>query len=1488
MSFSFQESRNVASQVVGPPPRPEEDRRSRVPNLPLLVATVALILFVTPIILFAHRVQMIRVKGMYLEAANTAIDRQKWVDAERHLRNYLAIEPDDGGVLARLAYVVDKGAYSWSARLRSVSLYSQALDRLPQRNDLRVRIAELQLDTNPGTALKTAETALTREPANGNALAVKAKALHAMLEIQDPPQADVERVISAYHDAHQKNSANIECAVALAKLYRQYPKIAAEMLMLAPEEMPSLADKLIDEMVNDNPKSPDAYMSRFNYRQSTLESGSRRTTADDDVRRAMELDPQAASVRIAAAQSALDVASADPLIGPQMDASDSDKKSFAIAAEHLRLAIFNNSFDYRGYLGLSYIDTLHHRYARAIDVLADGLMKGDKFQPMLNIRLAELLLHEQRWAEADRAIGRLETSIQVMRERQRLPSEIQQFDTAAKVLRATLYLAPENPTRSLASALPLLRDASRLSSSVTTTAGTNYRLGKAYGLLAQWDLAAAAFRNAASTNPDDLMSAVGAADAFRRGRRYMEAAEQYRRILSAPTAERLSAQDRSSLWIDLTRAQLGALLHLPADRRPWKEFEDSIAKARESNGNAIMPLFLEISSRFLGRAKNGETFSSLGSKGDRQAEFWRVGGDVYRMMARARQDAGEKKDADDEDVSPSFRLAESSGNGMQPLARMRASMEYFANGPASFRPRVMSCSMVELPPHDLAPLLRQAEKNPKDWQSNWDLALAAIERGDEKELLAREKELEGIEGPEGTLWRYARVQRLILESRNLGPAGLERLSELARQLNARRPDWAMSRVADGLVLEAMGRFDDAALAYRSAVDLGDYSPRTLGRLLGTLSLSDKPDEAWKFAESLAEEDLLNRSVLPLVVATAIRQGKVAFALRASQMAEETDPSPLSKVQLGLSLMAMGGIENWLAAEAVLREAEVQSPAHIAVRIARLHLYVNHDLPAASNKGVDAVGGVIEMLGADGKPLPPASLSLVLASLFTFNGDLRLSESYARRAAQSTSRDDFSSALPEGLFVSMAMVEPTANLWDGYLQSLPEAVRRTLGIVLFASGATHDQQLGEPLLGADVRLKAMAFVARGGPKHRSIAREMLSSIQSASQGRDDVLIARLCRVSGKEEEAHAILAKASASSRDESTWLDFVDAAIAVSSWSEAETSLASLQEMGVEESLLAPRRIRCHVGLDRMDLAMRVAQDYVDPKPTVMAAVAQQTVGDAESKSNRTENSGRREKRARAVAAAGWLAAAGQAEKGTELLRGLASQDPGARGMFAEWLASQPGGFAEAVELCTRENLESQDSEGGESAMATAQVWARVLLHGSLPPDRMRVVEDLFQRCTRDAMPADGEFLVSLAELREAQGRSEEAIELAKRAADDNPKNPATWNLLARLLAAEGSRLADATLAVRRGESLAGPRVDLLMTRGMIFLGSLNGTEAVRVFEASLVAGASPIVYLHLADAYEEIGARDESRRMLTLFQAAKVGPLTPRDAKAWKRLSAY
>jgi Flp pilus assembly protein TadD len=197
-------------------------------------------------------------------------------------------------------------------------------------------------------------------------------------------------------------------------------------------------------------------------------------------------------------------------------------------------------------------------------------------------------------------------------------------------------------------------------------------------------------------------------------------------------------------------------------------------------------------------------------------------------------------------------------------------------------------------------------------------------------------------------------------------------------------------------------------------------------------------------------------------------------------------------------------------------------------------------------------------------------------------------------------------------------------------------------------------------------------------------------------------------------------------------------------------------------------------------------------------------------------------------------------------------------------LAKQ-GRHNEAVRLC----LEAAESDPSERPVVTL---TSVLLIGKPSDEDFSRAEPILAQAL-EKYKDNSALLSAVASVRFVQGRLEEAGAIFERVLQANPNDFLALNNLAATLGELPDRRADAMRYIERAIQIAGPRANLLDTKGTILVRDGKASQASPLLEEAASSPRSdPRYHLHLAEAYFRLGDLPKARAS---FNQARDSDLT-------------
>jgi tetratricopeptide (TPR) repeat protein len=204
----------------------------------------------------------------------------------------------------------------------------------------------------------------------------------------------------------------------------------------------------------------------------------------------------------------------------------------------------------------------------------------------------------------------------------------------------------------------------------------------------------------------------------------------------------------------------------------------------------------------------------------------------------------------------------------------------------------------------------------------------------------------------------------------------------------------------------------------------------------------------------------------------------------------------------------------------------------------------------------------------------------------------------------------------------------------------------------------------------------------------------------------------------------------------------------------------------------------------------------------------------------------------------------------------------------------------EALEVC--------DQAGKTvSAKRVAPIRIEALRTGPASPEHRRRVEK-WLRAALDQNPRSPVLQLSLANLKDLTGQSQEAGALYRKVLESDSGNLVALNNWAWLLALKEGRGSEALKLVNRAIALAGPEPGLLDTRAVIYLALGRNDEAIEDLDQILRDAPNPAAYFHLALARR--AQKDPVAARQAYLKARKEGlkenDLHPLELAAYRKLA--
>lgn len=773
-----------------------------------------------------------------------------------------------------------------------------------------------------------------------------------------------------------------------------------------------------------------------------------------------------------------------------------------------------------------------------------------------------------------------------------------------------------------------------------------------------------------------------------------------------------------------------------------------------------------------------------------------------------------------------------------------------------------------------------ADRAPNDLSSRialFDLAAQANEQPAMKQLV---EAIRGIEGDEGTLWRYCQARQSIAAAfKSRDPQTLRGAEDLLFAVAKRRPSWGRVVVAQAHISDLLGDYDTAIDRYQKAVLLGEDAPAVIeraARLLGNRHRHAEVDElidrlrAQKSGslgeiERLGAESALSLRDPTRALAMALRAvspdskdyrdhiwlgrmqlaaGKDAAAESAFQLATKLAPEvPDAWVPLVSFLFGRGKKEE---AEEVLKQAESRLP----IDRSRLALAYCHELAGHRERCKELYEAALAANPSDSD----AVTSMAFYSLRTgqsveakrhLEGLLRLKNISPAKLAE-TKR-------------ILALIMSSGNDYQETTKAL-----RILGI-LDANADEVEPATGESAV--DQRAKIVVLARAQNVRQRRLAIQLLEELLRKRQIQYDerVLLARLYESVGEWPKA-----------RDQYYYL------------------------------LNTPP-----VGLDKED-AGRAARlrSYADQIAFLCAGLLRADgIAEAEPWLGKLEELEPKSWRTLTLRAQ-MLAKQGNTDRGVAELLRFETDHADQSGPTAA-LLEQLGDKKRAEDMYKKYQASSKKPE---SMLTLAQFYGRqhrvdealTLCQQALKTCRLEHVTSTAVFVLYAARAGDHEcqrvagwieegirqnkqtqLLMDLAAVRRLQKDYPRVIALHRQVVEREPNNTMALNNLAWLLALNERNSAEALKAITRAIELDGPQAEWLDTRAVVHLTAGEAAKALKDLEEVIAEKPTAHHYFHLAQAHylaqNRSGATQAFQKALQLNLDEKV--IDPLEQPALERL---
>lgn len=1436
----------------------------------LAVAAVVLVLGVVAIFAL-QRYQVSRMGKSNLAMAEEAEKAGDLAKAEELYLQHVRVFPDDLDAQVNFAKVLLERSSTPARVTQAMRIYQDVLGRQPGRDDVRRSLVELQVERmgeQGGSSLaadvKANLTTLQRKSPNDGDLAY-------LIGRSRQASGEAQEALQAYEDAVAKKSKDrFDARRRMADLYR------GEAL-----NSPADADRVIDEMVKEEPGDFRAHLTRGLYRTRLLKAGEDASAAEADFQEAIRLAPAEADAYLELAglkarRTPPDLEGAGEVLAKGLEAAPKSAK-LHLAAGMLRI----NSGD---------IDGGMKALRAGVEAVPDD--------PMLRITLADALAARGATTE--------------LRDEAKELNRIGLGHYGDYYLAYALVNAREwsEAKRILLEKLASLN----LSGNEKLQAGVSRLLAECYGNLGDTERQRAYRASAVRDAPGDLTSRLAWINGLVEQGDADRAIAEYRALADSTPA---------------ARPPLAALLisrngRLDQSRRDWKEVEDLIARIARDDPSSSLPVVLTAQVKTVQglRDEAVKLLDAARAKApkDRLAvQVWVASADL-RAARRDFQGATKLLDEARESLGDSLELRMARlkhamlRGGPDQVAEMVAISEDLDALPTDRRVGVLDSvglglASVGAKAEAKAAWARAAELAPNDVRPR--LQALGLALGDDDKLPAADVEriraeaealiadVRRIEGADGYMARLAEVELLTWRiGHSTDAAEKARLRGEARaslaELRSRRPDWSVIPLStarlDELELDEATDDEDRrrrlsrmADLYRQAIEMGQHSMQVVRRATELLLESGRTSEVsqlWSRVPALGGEagdsSGIEKSILQRVV------GEKNFEDAETIVRQRVAARPEAFSERAMLAQILIWQKRFDEAEAELRQAVAAAPADTERRVLLVEFLV------ATNKieqAEQAVAQVERAVGPEKAPRTMAACADLIAQGCKATGRDALRNKWVatskdwHRRAQAAAPGDFSrrrtyvefllrmdlvddveaelSSILKATDASRA-VDPADLAWARRTLALTHIARAELSgdyqqalkaLYLYAPPDKPEDKLPEEV--EDLRVLARVYAAQRIVSYRTKAAAILQKLVDEQRASEDdrFLLARIYKADDDWDKARAELRELVREERRPASTRDLTQQVSRLTYFASEliDRMRPPANEADAAEAQALVDRLKAFQPDAFNVLSLQVRLDKARGKDAE-ALAAIKAIADRPQVAPQL-----------ARALGGLAEKVGLVDEAEAILKRNATASPRLDDQleYAMFLGRR-GRIKDALDVCEPIWNASPNPEP-----ATPAVVSILLSEQSFhDPEQIARVSGWIERALQrnpDAMM----LTVALGTIRDRQERYSEAMDLYRKALAKDASEVVPLNNLAWLMTLQGDKGADPLKLINRAIQLRGPVPELLDTRAVVYITNGDFPRAIKDLEDVVAIDSSPSRYFHLARAYLAAGDQEAARRNL-------------------------
>jgi predicted Zn-dependent protease len=1411
-----------------------------------------------------------QVANVFEQRATLLEQEGHWQEAASYLSRYLQLSPADAEARVRLVEAVEHTVTTGRQRRYLLGLLYEAMGFLPDRHDLRLKLAEQLLEVGSFTAAETeAQKVLASSDVEEKRAARKVIALSLRARARTGGLISIDKAASALAAALDENPADVDLASLTAELFRDYPESAGI------DNASTKADEIMDRLVEAKPSDPDALIARYKYR--------RRYAVGNEARRDLE-----------------SILARDPnhlealLLLADEEAEAGDLVHRAAAEQKLRQVVELAPADSSGHIALARLYAAQGDSKRAFEVLSRGKAQLKEPSVELDALLASVLIELHRLDEADKVLAEIDEHSRRLLPELTTPGRTK-LENLRRLLQARVHIARNN-------LVPAIRELNAVIASVgeaDVSAGAlervhaNAMLAGAMSKLGRPDLAAARWSEVANYDPNYVGARLNAAAAYLELGRAGDAVRELEAYLQSPNSS-------VEAWLLLVQAHLQQQIGLSAKERNWSEFLTTLEAAKKKLPGRWEPSMAEVlywhslgteetKRRAVSQLKELEkthgqnhallarlvlTYQQLGATSDAERALAKYEKREPSRLRRTLVGAGLRvQQGRAEEASKLIETAAAASSGAERRELRAAGVRILVAVRKLDAAQKAAAEMIAALPKEPALLLLGIE--------------IALMRQDFVSAARWEDQLKALKSGDDFDWRYCRARRLVAQFAKLDAKSRSELDSLLDSLRAERPDWYPVVALSGQYADATGNRPQAIDAYRTAIDLGERRPEIFERMVTALYTEGRFSEANQYLARLSADQPSDGRAESFAIALAVKENRLGAALEmAKQAVQRGSNDPMHHVWLA-NLLSLNNRRP--EAERVFRNSIQRFPKDSRVWNALMTYFVRIN-------ELDKARRTLEHWSEEAA-VDEATRHYILAQGFELLENKAAAEKHYRATVASDSKNVDARLRLAKLLLSSDIGAARSQFEEVLkLEAGNSEARRYLASVLAASGDEGDWNRAVHLLEsrgegdhvsgqiADDRLRAMLLSRRGRNRTerlanceaaRRILMTRLNQQDGASLDLDRMLLAGLYEQEAAMRDDFTLVLAARDALRPlvdrDNPPADYITSYIQLLLRHVERRRKAGKSDLDIDEQLavfIDDARLRIAELEASLPRNATSAQRFVPLAFRVRLLAAEKK---GEEGWRLLDEFGEKEltaslkdaDRAKLLLQLGNLAAAvDYRDKAEGWYRQLLAIAPSSYVLLAQSLSDQER-FSDAVEVCLRA---AKSRPAAEIATVLSQILSTV--------EASKELDERVQPVIAAALDADGdnvELLMSVAVRHVTEDNYDDAIGLFRRVLALQPDHTLALNNLATLLAERPNELGEAQRCVERAMAIAGRSPALLDTLGTILIRKGQSDQAVVALEEAVAGTASdPRYYFHLAVAYQR--ARREGDAKQALDSARRFG----------------